>query len=90
MREKLIPPDPPEDEPLLVLTLGELTRCEYDNGFVSWQKANRFLSDYEQNLYENAFEMGVEAAQQRVKAQEEKAYGRGVMDATKTLLGGKR
>ena len=88
MREKLIPPDP-LDEPLLVVTNGELTRFEYE-GHISWSKRNRYLSDYEQDRYEEAFEMGVQAAQQRVKAQEEQAYGRGVMDATKTLHGGKR
>ena len=89
MREKLIPPDPPEDEPLLVLTLGELTRHEHE-GHISWSKRNRYLSEYEQDRYEEAFEMGVQAAQQRVKAQEEQAYGRGALDATRTLFGGKR
>lgn len=90
MRDRLIPPDPPGDEPLLVLTRGELTRFEYDNGFVSWQKGNRYLTDYEMDLYEDAFQMAVELMQKRLQGLQEKAYGKGVIDAATTAYGGKR
>ena len=39
-------------------TNGSLTRYTYENTDIAWKRTNRFLIDYEQDLYEEAYQMG--------------------------------
>ena len=41
-------------------TNGELTRWTYADRSVGWKLRNRFLADYEQDQFEEAYQMGAQ------------------------------
>ena len=86
----LIPPDGPETD-LVETESGEtLIRETFKDGTSGWRITDRDLTEYEQDQCEEAYEMGLRAAQAQSKLALEMAYGRGVVDAAVTAYGGRQ
>ena len=103
----LIPPDEPKSEYETVEKGEKLTRLTYrdDAGRLqaTWglNNRNRCLSEHEQDQFEDAYEMGAQAARAQISAGvatlrreaeqlREMAYAQGVVDTAKLAYGGKR
>ena len=64
----LIPPDEPEepeDPCILKLQSKGLTRWEYESGGYGWKKSDRFLAGYEADLYEEAYQLGLQQGEEQ-------------------------
>ena len=86
----LIPPDPPEPDDPITEHSEHLIRRMFKVGHIEWERKAHDLDGYEQDVLEEAYDMGVKAARQQVENIRQNAYGRGVMDAARTAYGGKR
>jgi len=93
----LIPPDAlfakdEDDEDTVVETEASksLTRETFKNGDVAWGITNRFLSTYEQEWLEEAYQLGVMAALKQNELEAEMAYGRGVVATAEAVYAGRR
>jgi hypothetical protein len=100
----LIPPDPPEPEP--IVERGQyLDRITFE-GEASWKAHNQYLSDADQDAYEDAYELGRRSMAEQVKllkaalasvikerddlrAFAGQAWGAGVVVAAQAAYGGK-
>ena len=74
--------------PIVETEVGEtLTRYTYKDGSIGWKPKQAYLSESEQDTYEEAYDMGIKAARQQVENIRQNAYGQGVIDAARTAYG---
>ena len=86
----LIPPDPPEPDDPITEESEHLVRRMFKDGHIEWERKAHDVDGYEQDCYEEAYDLGIKAARQQVENIRQNAYGRGVIDAARTAYGGKR
>ena len=86
----LIPPDPREPDDPVTEESEHLIRRMFKDGHIEWERKAHDLDGYEQDVLEEAYDMGIKAARQLVENIRQNAYGKGVIDAARTAYGGKR
>lgn len=78
------------ENPVCETERGEsLTRLTYKNGYTGWTSSRISLSEPDQDALEEAYELGVKAAQTNAQTMFERGYGKGACDAANTAYGGK-
>ena len=55
----------PEDPCILKLQSKGLARWEYESGGYAWKKNDRYLAPFEQDLYEEAYQLGLQQGEEQ-------------------------
>jgi len=69
----LIPPDPPEPDDPITEESEHLVRRMFKDGHVEWERKAHDLEGYDQDCYEEAYEMGQKSIEQQMQNLRENA-----------------
>jgi len=81
----LIPPDEQEPDDPILEESEHLKRKLYKDGHVEWERKGHDLDGYDQDCYEEAYELGQKSMDEQLKNM--RAYSRGAFDAAQAIAG---